>query len=370
MTVETTAIPRARPRRVSRALARLHRGDPTAASPSIAAVVAAVVAIAGLFVLPYFLGAFYVGIATTMMVFAVWALGLNILAGTTGLVSLGHAGLLGVSAYTVAIIQGRWGVSFWVAALAAIAVTQVVTVAFSAMITRATEVTFLMITLAQGMLIWGIAHRWTSLSGGDNGLRGSSRPGWLSPYWAYYWFVLAALIVVVVGVRWFLTSDLGLRLRGTRDSPSRMASLGYSVTVQRMIAFNAAGFIASLAGVLHAGYFQYISPSTVFFRQSVEGVLMILVGGIGSFFGPVVGAAGIIGARTGLTQVTDRWVSVLGLLLIVTVLFAPRGLAGHAPELLARVRQRGSRGPASAGVGTESTERGKEAARTLASERD
>lgn len=323
---------------VGRVLARLQHGDGDAQPPGRTRVVVTAVVVLALILLPYVIGAFYVGIATMMLVFAVWTLGLNVLAGSTGLVSLGHAGMLGVSAYTVAIAQGTWGLGFWVAALLAVLVTVVVSFVFSLMITRATDITFLMITLAQGMLIWGLAHRWTSVTGGDNGLRGTSRPEWLEPYWAYYWFVLLVALVVVVTLRWFLTSSVGLRLRGTRDSPSRMRSLGYSVALQRIISFTVAGFVASVAGVLHAGYFQFISPSTVFFRQSVEGVLMILVGGIGSFLGPVAGAAGIIGARTGLTQVTERWVTVMGLLLILTVLYAPRGLVGHGPEVIDRLR--------------------------------
>jgi branched-chain amino acid transport system permease protein len=290
--------------------------------------------------LPYMAGPYIVNVGAQILIFGLWAMSINILAGSTGLVSLGHAGFLGVAAYGVAVGQGRMGWSFWAAALVALIVTQAVAFALSLMTIRASGVYFLMITLAQGMLIWGVAQRWSSVTDGDNGLRTASRPAGLTEYWAYYWFTLVVVLLCVLALRLLLTSRLGLRLRGTKDSPTRMASLGYSVSRQRLIAFNLAGGFAGIAGVLHAGFFGFISPATVFLRQSVEGVLMIILGGVGAFMGPLLGSAGVIGARTALSVYTDRWPTFMGLLLIIVVLFAPAGIGGYAKRLRRSLRAR------------------------------
>lgn len=311
-------------------LKRLFNGTPVAPQVDWVRVGATALVIGLLVALPYMGGSYTVNVGAQILLFGLWAMSINILAGSVGLVSLGHAGLLGVAAYGVAVGQGRMGWSFWTAALVALLVTQLVTLAFSVMTIRASGVYFLMITLAQGMLIWGVAQRWSSVTDGDNGLRTATRPPELTQYWAYYWFELAVVIICVLLLRLLLTTRVGLRLRGTKDSPTRMASLGYSVARQRLIAFNLAGAFAGIAGVLYAGFFGFVSPTTVFLRQSVEGVLMIILGGVGAFTGPLIGATGVIGARTVLSAYTDRWPTFMGLMLIVVVLFAPSGIGGYA----------------------------------------
>lgn len=320
------------------ALARLFRGDPDHRPPTVLGLGITVAAVVGLVVLPYVIDQFYIGVLTEILIFGLWAMGINVLLGTTGLVTLGHAGILGLSVYTVSFGQGRLGLSFWLAGALAIAVTMIVSALLSLTITRAYGVYFLMITLAQGMLIWGVAQRWVSITDGDNGLRTATRPPGLSEYYAYYWFTLAVLVVVVVALRWFLTSPSGLRLRAIKDSPSRMEALGYSVTIQKFVAFNVAALVAAIAGVLYAGWFQFVSPATAFLRQSVQGLLMVILGGLGFFFGPIIGAFAVIGAQTALRTYTDRWSLVMGLILIVTVLYSPAGISGIASAVFERLR--------------------------------
>lgn len=299
------------------------------------AVLAVIATLAGL---PYLVGPYYVNVAIQVLVFGLWAASLGVLAGHAGLISLGHAGLLGTAAYVTAIAMGRWDWSFWTAGVLAVLVTCAVTAVLSLMAVRAVKVYFLMITLAQGMLLWGISQRWVSLTDGDNGLRGASRPPAFTEYYAYYWLVLGVVVVVLAALWAFLRSDHGLRIRGTRDSASRMASLGYSVVAHRLIAFNVAGLVAGIAGVLYVGFTGFVSPSTLFLRTSVEGLLMVIIGGIGTFFGPLVGAAAVILARTAVTTYTDRWSAVMGALLIITVLFAPQGIVGAVHGLRGRLR--------------------------------
>jgi branched-chain amino acid transport system permease protein len=215
-----------------------------------------VVAVAG--AVPYLVGPFYVGVGTEILIFAVWAMSLNVLAGQTGLVSLGHASLLGVAAYTIGIVQRELHWGFLSAAVVAVLVTMAVSAVFAVLAVRSTGVYFLMITLAQGRLVWGIAQRWVTFTGGDNRLRGFNRPDVVDAYWLYYWFALAVALACFYALWRFQQSTLGLRLRGTRDSFTRMASLGYWVMWQRFIAFNVAGFFAAIAGVLYAGHFRFV----------------------------------------------------------------------------------------------------------------
>lgn len=288
--------------------------------------------------IPYVTGQYYVGIATEILIFGLWAVSLNVLVGTAGLYSLGHAALLGVSAYTVIYAQTRLEFSFLAAALLAVVVTMALSACFSVMAMRATAVYFLMITLAQGMLIWGVAQSWVSVTDGDNGLRGGGPDGVLEEYYNYYWFTAAIVILCLVLLKLFLASPYGLRLRGVRDSSTRMASLGYNVLWQRIIAFNVAALPAAISGILYVGYFHFISPTSVMVTSSVEGLLMVILGGMGYFLGPLLGAFVVIGLRNELTAYTDRWPTVMGILLILSVLFARQGISAIVIDTLQRLR--------------------------------
>jgi branched-chain amino acid transport system permease protein len=292
------------------------------------------------YAVPYLTGQYYVGIATEILIFGLWAVGLNVLVGTAGLYSLGHAALLGISAYTVIYCQTRLELSFLASSLIGVLVTMAVAFAFAVMAMRATAVYFLMITLAQGMLVWGVAQSWVSITDGDNGLRGGGPDGALAEYYNYYWLTASIVLVSLVGLKTFLSSQFGLRLRGVRDSNTRMASLGYNVLRQRIIAFMVAALPAAIAGSLYVGYFHFISPTSVTVTASVEGLLMVILGGMSYFLGPMLGALLVIGLRNELTTYTDRWPTVLGVLLVLSVLFARQGLSVIVVDTLRRIRTR------------------------------
>jgi branched-chain amino acid transport system permease protein len=294
------------------------------------------------YAMPYLTGQYYVGIATEILIFGLWAVGLNVLVGTAGLYSLGHAALLGISAYTVIYCQTMLDLSFLASSLIGVLVTMTVALAFAVMAMRATAVYFLMITLAQGMLVWGVAQSWVSITDGDNGLRGGGPGGGLEEYYNYYWFTASIVLFSLVALKIFLSSRLGLRLRGVRDSNTRMASLGYNVLWQRIIAFMVAAVPAAVAGILYVGYFHYISPTAVTVTASVEGLLMVILGGMGLFLGPMLGALLIIGLRTELATYTDRWPTVMGVLLILSVLFARQGVSAILVDGFRRLK-RGNR---------------------------
>jgi branched-chain amino acid transport system permease protein len=201
---------------------------------------------------------------------------------------------------------------------------------------RTSGVYFLLLTLALGMIVWGICLRWTEVTGGENGLRGDVRPVWLSSHSAFYWVVLASAAVVAFAMWRFVRSPFGLTLRGIRDSESRMRSLGYHVPLHLFIGFTVSGFFAGFAGALYALFNNFVSPSTVALAQSVEGVLMMIAGGVGTLFGGFVGAAAIIALENIVSAYTERWQMVLGVTFVVLMIFAPEGIIGKLRALVIR----------------------------------
>ncbi|MHA6617026.1 branched-chain amino acid ABC transporter permease [Pseudonocardia sp. DLS-67] len=291
---------------------------------------------------PYAVGEYWVGIATEAAIFAIVALGLNVLIGLGRLVSVGHAGLFATSAYAASLTQQHFDLDFVGSGIAAIAVTVAVTAVFAVLAVRTTGMYFLMITLAAGMLVWGLAHRFTALTGGDNGAVSGIRPLGLTQYYAYYWLVLAVLVVVACGLWRFQASQAGMRIRGTRDSTARMTSLGYSPAAQRFVAFLASGTVTAVAGVLYAGYYPVVSPSTAHLSMSILFMVMVVAGGSSVFLGPVVGAVVLTVLRAVVSAETPRWPTVMGLILVAVVLFAREGITGTLRDRM-RDRRRAAR---------------------------
>jgi len=187
--------------------------------------------------------------------------------------------------------------------------------------------------------VWGVCQRWTSVTGGENGLRGSARPELLSDPTVFYYFVLLVGLVAT-GLMWRLVrSPFGLALKGIRESESRMRSLGYHTSFHLFFGFLLSGAMAGLAGVLYAWFNSFVSPSTVALAQSVKGLLMVIVGGVGTLFGSVVGAAVIIALENVASSFTERWSMMMGALFVLTMIFAPEGIVGRLRSYLAKRRQ-------------------------------
>lgn len=305
-----------------------------AANQKILVRVAAVLALFVALAIPVLGPPFVLGLGNRVLIYALWAMSLALLLRNMHLLTLGHAAMLGAGAYGVAIAQQHWGMGFWGAALVGLLCGMTLSVVFGLMITRATDIFFVMITVAQGMVFWGVIQRWASVTGGDQGMRNIARPEQFSTPVAYYWFTLVVVGGCVVLLYRFDTSVIGLRLRGIGDSAERMSVLGYWVPFYRFLAFNVSGFFATVAGILYVGYFNFIGPTTVHLRGSVEVALFAIIGGVQSFVGPIVGASTLLTLRPYVGSVTDRWPIVLGILLIVVVLYARTGLVGAVRRLV------------------------------------
>jgi branched-chain amino acid transport system permease protein len=300
------------------------------------AVMAASIVVAVAAALPLVLTNYQVGLATEILIFGMLAMSIDILAGFAGRTSLGHGAIFGVSTYVVVYATAQAGLSPAAAFALGMAAATLVAVIFGLLAVRTSGVYFLLLTLALGMIVWGICLRWTQVTGGENGMRGDVRPVWLVTHRAFYWAVLAAAAVVSYAMWRFVRSPFGLTLLGIRDSESRMRSLGYNVPVHLFVGFTVSGFFAGIAGALYAMFNNFVSPSTVALAQSVEGVLMMIAGGVGTLFGGFVGAAAIIALENVVSAYTERWQMVLGVTFILIMIFTPEGIIGTLRAMLTR----------------------------------
>ena len=288
--------------------------------------------------LPFGLSNYQIGLATEVLIFGILAMSIDILAGFAGRTSLGHGAIFGVSTYVVIYMVSNGTSPVLALGLGILAATLVAAV-FALLAVRTSGVYFLLLTLALGMIVWGICQRWTQVTGGENGLRGDIRPAILYDHRSFYWVVLACTAILSLAIWRFVRSPFGLTLRGIRDSESRMRSLGYNVPLHLFIGFTVSGFFAGVAGGIYAFFNNFVSPSTVALTQSVEGLLMTIVGGVGTLFGSFVGAAAIIALENIVSSHTERWQTVLGVTFIVIMILAPEGLVGKARLLLGRARR-------------------------------
>jgi branched-chain amino acid transport system permease protein len=270
---------------------------------------------------------------TQVAIMAVLAMSLDVLLGYTGLTSLGHAAYFGVAAYAVGILATEKQAGFATCLVAGVVLAALTAAIFGLVAIRATGTYFLMITLALGMVVWGLAFRWVSLTKGDNGIAGVPRPEIVGPWnlnaplpFFYFALIAAALAWAALGI--LARSPFGLTLKGIRESDTRMRALGYHVWLHKYLAFVIAGGFAGFAGVFWAWYNGFVSPVDVQLVTSVEALLMVALGGPGTLAGPALGAAVIVFLKNFVSVYTKRWLLILGAVYIGVILFAPRGVLG------------------------------------------
>ncbi|HXP30895.1 MAG TPA: branched-chain amino acid ABC transporter permease [Stellaceae bacterium] len=302
---------------------------------------ASVVALALLLALPQFLRQYYLGLATRMLIFALFAMSLDLLLGYAGLASLGHAAYFGVAAYTIALLILRAHLGSGIAFPAALVAATAIGALFAPLALRARGSYFLMITFALAQVVWSVAFGWRSLTNGDDGMPGVPRPnfGWsLDSTQSFYYFVLAIVGLAALLLLAIVKSPFGRALRGIRESESRMQALGYNVWRYQFVAFVLAAAFAGLAGALYAYFNRFVGPEYLFVIQSAEALIMVILGGAGTLIGPAIGAAVIVFLEDFVSSMTQHWVMVLGIIYVLVTLFARHGLIG----LIVDYRQRRS----------------------------
>jgi branched-chain amino acid transport system permease protein len=295
------------------------------------------VALILLVTLPFWMGnSYYINVASQVLLFAVFALALNVLVGYAGLVSLGHAGLFAVAGYTAALLL-QAGHGHLIADSSAIVVTLAASAIFAVLALRATGIGFLMITLALGQIIWGVAYRWASLTNGDNGVNVTTRPApfgiSLSNAPSFYFATLIVFLLALVTMAAFVRSPFGASLRGTRDQARRMNALGYNVWLVRFLAIMFSGFWTGVSGLLFIYYNQFISPQVSALTTSAEVLLMVIAGGSATLLGPITGAVIVVIMKNVVSAYIERWNLVLGVIFVLIISFMPEGLVPGSVRL-------------------------------------
>lgn len=291
--------------------------------------------------LPLWAGAFYQTLATRMLILALFATAYNVVFGMGGMHSLGHAAFFGVGGYGVGLGMTRWGWGFATIVVVGLVVAALLGLLFGLLTQRTEGIYLLLLTLALGQAVWALAFQQVAITRGDNGIVGLDRgivPLVGSGAMGWYHFVLVVVVLVVALLWWFQRSPVGRAIVGTRESRVRMAALGYRVGWYRNVAFAVSGAGSAVAGLLWAWHHRFVSPEMLTWQTSAFVLVVAIVGGAAVFWGPALGAVAITALEFWVGLHTDRWLTVLGLIYVATILFLPTGVLGAGERWLQRRR--------------------------------
>jgi branched-chain amino acid transport system permease protein len=313
------------------------------------------VAFAAAFAIPWFGSRYETFLATQIAISALFAVSLNLLLGTTGLVSFGHVAYFGIGSYVCGILMKTYGVPFTLALPAAALGAAACAAVFGFFCVRLTKIYFAMLTLAFSQIVWAICFKWNDVTGGDQGLPDVPYPDldWMSAIPGFddlriaEQFYLITLVVValsLLAMRRIIASPFGRMLTAIRENPERAASIGLNVRGYELAAFIVAGGFAGIAGALFGIFNRGVFADYVYWPKSAEVMIMTILGGMEHFWGPVVGAATLVLLNQQITSYTEYWPFVLGVILLVLLFAFPGGIVGGLSAGLARIgRKRGPR---------------------------
>ena len=290
----------------------------------------------------------YEPLATQVFVMILFALSLDLLVGYAGIVTLGHAGLFGMGAYTAGILSVHGITDPIVTALCGVTLAAVTGLVFGVAMLRTKCLTLLMLTMASAFLLYEIANKATGLTGGEDGLQGVSFTPLLGLFGfdfrgrTAFFYSLAALFLVFTFVQVLINSPFGWSLRGIRENDARMAAIGCPVMRRRIIIYVIASALAGLAGALQAQTTQFVALHSLSFELSGNILIMLILGGSGRLYGAFVGVPAFMFAQDQLAkQDPANWFLGLGLILIAMVMLAPGGIIGIAERIVLAIKMRG-----------------------------
>jgi branched-chain amino acid transport system permease protein len=301
---------------------------------------------------------FYTFLANDVVIWALFATSLNLLVGYTGLVSFGHAAYFGIGAYTTGILMKKAGVTFLLAFPAAGLMAAVFALVFGFFCVRLTKIYFAMLTLAFAQIVWAICFKWNEVTGGEQGMPEIPYPDfdWLErvasvlPFLGgyrtseYFYFLTLVLVALCFWtLRRIVASPFGRMLTTIRENPERAEFIGVNVRRYELAAFVLAGFFAGLAGGLFGIFNRGVFPDFAYWTKSSEVLIMTLLGGMGAFYGPAVGAVALLWLNQQIISVTEYWPLILGSILVVLLFVFPGGLAGALGALWHRLARRPTR---------------------------
>lgn len=291
----------------------------------------------GFALIPLVLANYWVGLLTQALIYAAVAASLDLLIGYSGLPSLGHAAFFGMAGYGIGILTKNYGVDPMLSAVIAVVVTIMVAAALAPFFTRLRGLGFITVTLAFGQVVWGLAVRGGSLTGGENGIASIPRPllpgDMLATRDGFYWTTVMLVIAVLIVVTRLAHSAFGLSLQGIREASQRMDAIGYEVNARKSIVFIITAGFAAVLGAWFVFFNQFVGPSTLNWTTSATFLLAVVVGGSGTLWGPFLAGGSLLVIETTLTGQTQIWPMVLGVLYVVTVLVIPEGIASIPDKL-------------------------------------
>jgi branched-chain amino acid transport system permease protein len=289
-------------------------------------------------------------LGTQIAIDALFAVSLNLLLGTTGLVSFGHVAYFGIGAYACGILMKTYGVPFVLAFPAAGLVAAGFALVFGYFCVRLSAIYFAMLTLAFSQIVWAICFKWNAVTGGDEGLPNIPYPSldWISSIPGlgdlriadeFYLLTIVLVALSLAALRQITRSPFGRMLTTIRDNPERAAFIGINVRAYELAAFSVAGGFAGFAGALYAIFNRGVFADYVFWSKSAEVMIMAILGGINYFWGPPVGAFALVWLNQEITSYTQYWPFVLGVILLVLLFAFPGGIVGGLVAGFGRVRR-------------------------------
>lgn len=267
-------------------------------------------------------------VAAEILVLGIAAVAMNLLIGYTGMLSFGQAMFFGISAYITGILVTKAGVSAFVAIPIAVVATGAVAAAVGAFCVRRSGLYFICITFAFNQMFYFIAYSWTGMTGGEDGLPGITRPALIAGQVPFYVFTAAVFVAALAVLKKIVDSPTGRILQAIRDNPGRAAATGHDVGRYKLVAFVISGTFIGLAGAVFALIYEIVPVDKIHWLFSGDLVFMTLIGGTGSFIGPVIGAAFYTFLQETVSLFWDRWPMVLGTVFALVVLFFRTGVIG------------------------------------------
>lgn len=294
-------------------------------------------------ILPFATGSYVSGIVTEILIFAIFAMSLNLLIGYTGLLSFGHAAFFALGAYAVILLNVHMGVNAWLGMLAGIAVAALAAMVIGWFCIRVSGVSFFMLTLAFSQLVYTLAVKWRELTGGSDGIGGLRRGSFLGREMTeplnIYFLALAGCALSFWAMRRLIASPLGHAFIGIRENEERMRAIGYSVQGYKLLSFVIGGMFAGLAGGIYAMFNGFISPDAAHWGASGEVLIMVILGGLGSLAGPALGAAIFLLVKNLISSQSDYWVMIVGVIFILCVMFFRDGIYGGVQRIYQALRK-------------------------------
>jgi branched-chain amino acid transport system permease protein len=287
---------------------------------------------------------YHLMLANHVLIWGLFAVAFNMLFGVTGMLSFGQALYYGLGAYSVGLLVKNYGASLFLPAIGVGLVCAIIlSLLVGLLVIRLSGVYFTVLTLAFGQLAWQITFRWYRFTGGDDGIQGIMPSGVLENQTVYYYLTLTLVVISIWFLRRVSTSPMGLILRCIRQNPERIRFLGRRVRRNQLRIYVISSFFAALAGALMTGVTNSIHPDMFYWTTSGEVILMAVLGGIGQFFGPFVGATVIIVIQDVVGAQTEYWSLIIGIIMMIMVLGMPKGLVGGLQGLKARYLSSGER---------------------------